>query len=518
MSDSISATRRSVVVSVGDHAIPGSVDVLLGGHRVWSTTPPSPDAEGRIRLTWPLALVPYLKGRTQLTIQDSATGEVFIDATLQIGRSSRPLEVKNANGRWLAVNKWQRMGSPLEGDDSGMKARLIAGSKVLVDHLQTLGYTTYITGGTLLGAVRLGNLLPHDDDTDLAILLPHSHPSDLSLDSYRLEDHLTELGYVVVRHSTVHLQVMSLTATGEIDHYIDIFSAFYRSEQEFCQPFHVRAAVPRSSIVPIQSMDVAGVPFPVPAVPADWLVSCYGPNWATPDPSFRFVTPLSTRRRFENWFGSQNTNRIYWETQFSAVTVRARADADARFLRELSIVLPKEAPVADLGCGTGMIGEVIADHGHEVVAVDYSYRAIALAREAQAAALDVRYLNLYDRRRLLEFGAELVRSRQPWHFTLSHVLEGLTIEGRANVFLFLRLVLTAEAFAFVTIDTNFITRRFRGDNPETWHLPVALLREEAARQGLIVGMVSTGSRATAHGRRKTATAQLRRDVGKPAQG
>lgn len=502
--------------SIGASARPQSVDILIDGHRIWSTTPSQPDDAGQVHLRWPAALVPYLRGRGELQVVDSATGEAIAAGTAQFGRSAKPVEVCDSHGRWLAVNKWMRMGPSIEGDDSGMRERLLARSKVLTDQLAELGYVPYITGGTLLGAVRAGELLPHDDDTDLGILLPHEHPSDLSLDSYRLEDQLNDLGYTVVRHSTAHLQVMFLYETGEIDHYIDIFSGFYRGDDEFCQPFHVRADVPRTSIVPTQTMRVAGLDFPAPAVPEDWLASCYGPGWRTPDPSFQFVTPLATRRRFDSWFGdSQNTNRLYWEAFHGRQRERSLRNGDARHLRALSRLLPKDAPVADLGCGTGQLTRVIAAHHHDVIAVDYSYRALALARETEAANIDFRYLNLYDRRRLLEFGAELVRSARPWHFHLSHLLEGLTEEGRGNVFLFLRLVLSEGAFAFATIDTNFVTRHYRHENPETWHLPLDWLRNEAAQHQLAVEVVSTASRRTPIGLRKTATIVLRRNPPTP---
>lgn len=497
-------------------APPGSVDILVEGNRVWSTTPPGPDAEGRIHLRWPAALVPYLKGRATLSVRDSGTGLTLAEAVIQIGRTSAPLAVTNGKGSWLAVNKWQRMGSSLDSDESGMRERLIMRSKVLTEQLEDLGYVLYITGGTLLGAVRRGDLLPSDDDTDLAILLSHSHPSDISLDSYRLEDQLIVLGYVVVRHSNAHLQVTFLHETGEIDHYIDIFSAFYRDDV-FCQPFHVRSVVPRASIAPVAPMEIAGVSFPAPAVPEDWLASCYGPGWQTPDPSFHFVTPLATRRRYDSWFGSQNMNRMYWEAEYGQVVERRRADGDAEHLRILSRLLPKDAPVVDLGCGAALNAEVIARHGHDVVGVDYSYRALAIARESAVHHLDLRYLNLYDRRRLLEFGAELVRSGRSWHFNLGYVLAGLTREGRENVFLFLRLALKGNAFAFASFDTDYSTRHYRGDKPETWHLPVDWLRDEAGSQRLTVDIVSTGTRRTKDGRRKTASVVLRLDQRTPGE-
>lgn len=478
---------------------------------MWSTIPPRPDVEGRINLRWPAALIPFLKGRATISVLESGSGELIAEAPVRIGRTWAPLVVANDQGRWLAVNKWQRMSASIEGDASGLRERLLARSKTLVEQLENLNYVTYITSGTLLGAVRRGDLLPNDDDIDLAILLANSHPSDISLDSFRLEDQLVELGYTVVRHSNAHLQVTFLYESGEADHYIDIISAFYRGEGEFCQPFHVRAKVPRSSITPVRSMEIGGVAFPAPAVPEDWLASCYGPGWRTPDPSFRFVTPRGTKRRFDNWFGSQDMNRIYWEARHGRTRGRRRVDGDARHLRGLSRLLPEGAPVVDLGCGTGINSEVMARNGHSVIAVDYSYRALTIARKSAGADLDLRYLNLYDRRRVLEFGAELVRSGKNWHFNLGHVLAGLTEEGRNNVFLLLHLVLSEDAFALASFDTTHSGRHYRADNPETWHLPLKWLTDESGRQKLTVDVVSKAARNSPYGRRKTAMTVLRRE-------
>jgi SAM-dependent methyltransferase len=174
--------------------------------------------------------------------------------------------------------------------------------------------------------------------------------------------------------------------------------------------------------------------------------------------------------------------------------------------------------VVDLGCGTAVNSEEFARNGHFVVGVDFSYRALAIARKPTIPNLDLRYLNLQDRRRVLEFGAELVRSGLPWHFNLGHVLAGLPREGRENVFLLLRLVLTDEAFAFASFDTRFIGMQFREDNPRTWHLPVEWLEQEAGRQRLAVQVVSTAFRKTRYGRRKIAMAVLRREHVATGQG
>jgi len=495
--------------------VPSAVDILVSGHRVWSVSIDAPGPDGWVRLSWPNALRPYLRGTATIAVRESATGEVLASRNVSLGLSRRPMEIRDGQGKLLSVNKWLRLSSSLEADADGVRERLLQSATTVTAQLQELGYAAYICSGTLLGAIRRGDLLPHDDDVDLGILLEHSNPSDLTLDSYRLEDELVALGHTVVRHSSVHVQVMFLREGGRTDHYVDIFSAFYRNEHEFCQPFHIRTDVPRSSIVPTRQLELSGALLPAPAKPEDWLAACYGPNWETPDPSFRFRTPTSTRRRFDNWFGSQNMNRDFWESTYAGDEGASASPGDAKHLRTLSRLLPPGAPVADLGSGTGFQAEVIASHGHQVIGVDYSFRAVALARQGGGHA-QFRVLNLYDRRRLLEFGAELVRSGHPWHFNLSHILEGLTEAGRENVFLFLHLVMKPGSFAFATVDVNFSAVHYRPELPQTWHLPLAALRAEAARHGLEVEVISRGRRRTSAGPRRTVTVVVRQPPSIPA--
>lgn len=515
MGSRLEVNRRGLRFRLDDTPFPHSVDILVSGHRVWSVSIGAPTRDGWVRLNWPAALRPYLRGTATIAVRDSATGSVLVARDVALGFRRRPMQIRNAQGKLLSVNKWLRLSSSLEADADGVRERLLGSARTVVSQLEELGYAAYICSGTLLGAVRRGDLLPHDDDIDLGILLGHSNPSDLTLDSYRLEDQLLALGHTVVRHSSVHLQVMFLRDGGRTDHYVDIFSAFYRNDHEFCQPFHIRADVPRTSIVPTRPLELGESRLPAPALPEDWLAACYGPDWEVPDPSFRFHTPAATRRRFDNWFGSQNMNRDFWESTYAGEDRVTASPGDERHLRALSRRLPQGAPVADLGAGTGFQAGIIGGHGHRVVGVDYSFRAVALARQADAGA-EFRVLNLYDRRRLLEFGAELVRSGEEWHFNLSHILEGLTEQGRENVFLFLRLVMRPGSFALATVDTNFSAMRYRPELPQTWHLPLPTLRGEAGRHGLAVDVVEHGRRRTSSGPRRTVTVVVRQTRPNPA--
>jgi SAM-dependent methyltransferase len=485
-----------------------TVDILIDGSRVWSTTLPPPDQRGRRRLLWPLQLAKRVRGRGVVTVRDSSTAVLLAEARVRIGRKRGPFDIRDGQGRRLSVNKWHRLGPTFEGDDSGGQARLLARSRLLATQLEELGYLAYITGGTLLGAVRSGEMLPHDDDTDFGVLFDATDPADLALASYRMEDELAALGYTVVRHSAAHLQITFFSATGSIENYIDIFSAFCRPDGEFCQPIHVRGQLPREAILPLTTLTLGGVEFPSVAEPERWLELCYGPGWRTPDPSFRFVTPLPTRRRFESWFGSQNLNRVYWEAYYAALGAD-EPSGDDRFLRTLLARLEPGADVLDLGCGTGQLTKALAAEGHRAHGVDYSYAALALARAKPVPGARFSHLNLYDRRRVLELAAEIVRSGTSIRVTARDLLTGLTEEGRENVLLFLRLVLPGDGFALATIDTDYSVRWYRGDNPETWHLPLAGLRREAAAQDLEVEVLRRGRRSTDFGIRSTATVLIR---------
>ena len=82
------------------------------------------------------------------------------------------------------IDKWGKL---TEAPSNTLHRRLLdAMTRTLAD-LDELGYTVAITGGTLLGAVREGSILAHDDDIDLLVYLGESAPPDISIASYALE-------------------------------------------------------------------------------------------------------------------------------------------------------------------------------------------------------------------------------------------------------------------------------------------------------------------------------------------
>ena len=503
MTKPVRANRRALRLTTPHTGNP-TVDVYFDGHRVWSVKLPEPlPRSGVRRIPWPAAIVPYLRGSSVITVRHAVTGEDVAVGEVSFGGPAR-VSITDAQGRWLAMDKWNRLGPYFEGNASGVQDRLLASAAVVAERMQQWGYPVYIVGGTLLGAMRSGTLLPHDDDIDFAFLCEKSHPEDVSLVSFELERQLRSAGYTVVRHSHAHLEIVYFTDEGSIDYYIDIFTGYHSADGLYNQPFALRGTLDRRDLVPTRPIEVAGVSLPGPASPEAWLEYAYGPNWRIPDPSFRWETPRATLRRFENSFGVFNRQRVFWEKRWQEVDKRGpdaggEFDDVDRFLR----LVPENSYVIDLGCGDGRQAERIAAAGHEVLGVDYSYEALRVARQTQPDNVEYRFLNLNDRHGLLRFGFELVAANRRPYFFARNLLHEMPPLGRADLFTTLRGVLQDDTFLFATFDANHIERI--PANPETWALPIKTLRREAWRWRLGVTTLDSRRRHTPHGSRTTLT-------------
>ncbi|WP_166983911.1 LicD family protein [Paramicrobacterium fandaimingii] len=434
---------------------------------------------------------------------------------VRFSQSRERVSVCDSRGRWLAINKWNRLGSSFEGDDTGVQERLLESAERLVETLNEYGYPVYIVGGTLLGAMRDGRLMPHDDDIDLAFLCDEKSPIDIGLESMRMQRELEREGYFPVRHSHTHLQVTFFREDGSTDHYIDIFTGFLEEDLDgtplYSQPFALRGPeVTREDLLPVQNMEIDGHILPAPANPEAWLAYAYGENWRIPDPSFVFETPSSTGRRFNNWFGVFNKKRVYWEKNFEKQSRRRvalkREPSAVKFLG----LIPPSSNVVDLGCGDGSVTQQIANAGHRVIGVDYSYEALRLARAESSHDIEYRYVNMNDRRALLEFAVELIKTRKVWYFYMGDSIQGITRADRRNVYLFIREVLRGPAFAFMAFDTN-LPEAYTHADPTTWHYPIPSAKREAKRFGLKARVVAEGgTRESEWGTRTRAAVTVRK--------
>ncbi len=462
-----------------------SVDVRFDGTRVWSidlTAQPIPEDR---TVAWPDALLPHLTGSTEITIRDSGTKNEFARFPVVFSDAEERTSIRDSDGIPLAVNKWGRLGKTLAAGNPGVQERILARTTEIVALLQEMGLRPFIVGGTLLGAVRDGALLPHDDDADVAYLSEHSNPADVAREGFAVGHRLQELGYEVVRHSATHMQLQFRADSGRLDHYLDVFTAFFTDDGHINQPFHVRGELRREQMLPFSTVQISGREYPAPADPEAWLVINYDENWRTPIPGYQLETPRSTVRRFDTWFGAFHFQRDFWNDWFQ--THSASDEADWQPGRDWVLGVADElrsATVLELGAGRGTLAAALAAErpGRRVIATDFSHEAGALAATgALAGGYETAHVNLY--RTLALAAPQQLGITGPFDVVASHLLEQTGHLARANALRLMRMALRSGGTALATFygepaaDVVY-------DDPTGWHMHRFDLAREAKQLGL----------------------------------
>lgn len=157
--------------------------------------------------------------------------------------------------------------------------------------LHGLGVQPIINSGTLLGYIRNGGPILHDDDLDLAVILPGSTPDESAKIWNRFIKELPKDYAVVPKGAFFSIFLKS-------GFEIDVFPAWIAESRLFVYPY-CWGDVEASDAVPIEWKAFRGEPIPLPRSPEKLLSVNYGPNWKIPDPYWRFDYKLS-QKRFKN--------------------------------------------------------------------------------------------------------------------------------------------------------------------------------------------------------------------------
>lgn len=464
-----------------------SIDVSFDGRRIWSIDVRDRDEPGNVTVEWPAALVPHLRGSTTLTITDSASGTAIASRELQFDDAASRTEIAAEDGTPLVVNKWGWLGVALDAMSDELQGLIVERSRGLINELTVAGFRPFVVGGTLLGGVRGGSLLPHDDDADIAYLSAHTNPADVAIEAFEVGHLLARLGYEIKRHSATHMQLLFRDDHGVILHYIDVFTAFFTADGHINQPFHVRGPMQQKDMLPFSHTEIAGVRFPAPANTDRWLTINYDAHWRTPIPGFRLVTPTETRRRFENWFGGYNFQREFWDNWFEAdldASDRPEWESGQRWLLA-QIADVTTGTVVDLGCGAGALAHQAASthDGLRVIGFDYSDHAIARASAHSQPGLSFAHLNLARLQSLAfarDFGID-----GPFDVVANHLVDQVSLHTRAHVWRVLRMSLRSGGRAHFTFHAQHAPD-VSVEDPTGWHLTEEQLQSEARAYGLQV--------------------------------
>lgn len=469
------------------------VDVCFDGRRVWSfwlQRDSDPSAGGRLT-AWPGALTRFLDGSTRLSLVAHVSGVTLYDEDVVLGSGEGRIAVVSPEGKPLGLDKSNRISQTFDTRTPEQVAPLLDSIEQVLAAIRDAGVEAFLAYGTLLGAVRQGALIGHDSDADLGYVSRHSHPVDVMLESFRLQRHLTGLGYDTYRYSGIAFKVDVIESDG-FRRGLDVFGGFIAEPVGDQPPMlylmgEIGAPFELDWIYPLTTATLEGRELPVPALPEKLLVATYGPGWRVPDPAYHFHTARPTVLRLNGWFRGIRVLRSEWERKHSSnrdKPVPAEPSGLARYVAEHEGV---PGQVVDLGAGRGGDALWFARQGASVTALDFVPRAAAKACEAAGAEgldLAAREVNLLSLRSTLAEGARLAHTPGPRTIMARHLVDATVPAGRAGAWRLCEMALRDGGRLYLDFWSGEGQRRHEGQLLAA--VPMDVVAAELEERGAVI--------------------------------
>lgn len=141
----------------------------------------------------------------------------------------------------------------------------------------------FLNSGTLLGVVRDGRLIDHDDDIDLAYRLDAQTPAEAAREWRALNQRLMSEGLAETSYQ-IDTGMMKLDGGGVVR--VDLFPVWLDAAGRVFVFPHTFGELEVGQVFPTRSCAVTGLP--VPAEPEAMLAVNYGAGWREPDPYYAF--------------------------------------------------------------------------------------------------------------------------------------------------------------------------------------------------------------------------------------
>ncbi|MCA0893709.1 discoidin domain-containing protein [Microbulbifer agarilyticus] len=144
------------------------------------------------------------------------------------------------------------------------------------------GVNAFISSGTLLGVVRDGKLIAHDDDVDICYISNFSEECDILSEREKIVDFLKSKGCNLKASGVAHYWCSTPRSLK-----LDIFTGWIKGGRCFMNPLSIDG-LPVEKILPLANKCVNDIQLSIPSDPEALLDLNYGLEWRTPDPLWVF--------------------------------------------------------------------------------------------------------------------------------------------------------------------------------------------------------------------------------------
>lgn len=243
---------------------------------------------------------------------------------------------------------------------------------------EQFGYDLVIVYGTLLGAIRGGEVIAHDDDFDTAYVSRHRHGEETADEAVDVALALIDAGLIVDAKD----RVLHIHDPEDPDYRIDIFHTFADEHDQMRFPWGIagRGALPRSAMTAVRELDFEGSTVLAPVEAERVLAHLYGEDWREPKAGWSWRYQRTDHAADAIVSVAQRT-RVYWSNHY-ARTGYAGGSSFFEFVLARN-GLPGQ--VIDLGCGDGRDAVAFGASGRRVLGLDQSAVGVGHAEQHAAA-------------------------------------------------------------------------------------------------------------------------------------
>jgi len=283
--------------------------------------------------------------------------------------ASRVNEMISLIERGYIFDKYGRLRIPMSEKNEWQSKAFRTINDIQSAILAEFGYELFITYGTLLGCIREGDFIRHDNDIDMTYVSRHSDPDSVRGEFVQICSKLIDLGYrgFITRHGIGIKRPV----------YLDIFFSYFTHDGKYqiAYGYHGREVIGTNLFTDTVDAALGTHTVKVPRRSEELLAQLYGDGWRIPDPGFSHHS--KSRKQDLRFLASpEQMKPVFWK-QFYLQNSFVEGSTFARFISERIAI---DALIVDIGCGQGRDSIHFAKNGWRVIGADQSEAGLDQAR------------------------------------------------------------------------------------------------------------------------------------------